>query len=399
MSSNFFYIVTSENDLSVGCDKTYMIGKNTVSQVSGSMKGDCNFFFVPEREQVNKLVGVNSKWIRKVYIPPGADKIKDTCRNYYLGVNIQGIRTNIIHVSDKEELYTIDNLIKFNLSLYDQRDNQPFYNCILHTIVENITKDDDLIKCIKWIKSNIELVGHDEQLEFLLMDSAMYLNNTDIINDLKNNPLNFKDVKFAVKKARTRAMMDYLNSKFPHRFKGRFYNLDRKILENEVEVVQWWLDSGYEVDYTKDAITNKISVDMLQCLQDSKLGLKYTYGFVDELCEHIWKWNFTDPDEIVEKLEWCKNNTSMNYTKIAVDNLSYSSMRFPEMIKVLDWWKDSGLEFKYSNNALDWVLYEGLDSTQIITWWKNNSSTYPLKYTKSWYNSWKMGNIREKFGV
>lgn len=102
-------------------------------------------------------------------------------------------------------------------------------------------------------------------------------------------------------------------------------------------------------------------------------------------------------EEILSILQWWKDSgLEMKYTIAAIDTLYCRDKK--SIIKILDWWKDSGLEMKYTDNCIDNIYYTNyyypsLDDTisredinSILKWWKNNG--LEIKYTFNidlWY--------------
>ena len=69
---------------------------------------------------------------------------------------------------------------------------------------------------------------------------------------------------------------------------------------------------------------------------------------------------------------WIKSGLPLKYSNNALDNIpEYNS------VDALTWWLKSNLPLKYSNYALDWASYSG--RVDVLTWWFN--SGLPLKYT------------------
>jgi hypothetical protein len=385
-----YYIVTDDKDICSASYRPYKPGVNINPNFNHLHPTD---YFIVEKENIDGTIDNFSKWIREVRaLSSTARADRDIC--YYGKSNkyVKGYLVDVIIVGKKRELYTMDSLLEFNLTPYSTDNTE--HMSLIHKVIENITNDEDLIKCIDWIKSNLKLCTNDEQIETLLFDSAAFLKNTDIMNYLKENPFNFKDITFAIKRARTSTTLDYLKSKYPEKFEGCTYNLDTCIINNKAEVIQWWMDSGHTVEYDDDIVSAYTSIETLDTLNKSKLGLKCTNKPIDTMCSCF----FTEmtPEEIIEKLEWWEDNVAdMQYSIEVIDSLSYRCMKCPEAIKVLDWWKDSGLPLEYSSQALDCVInsYYSFSYTKtyhVIKWWKE--SGLPLKYNKYPFSCWVMGD-------
>ncbi|KAI9342101.1 hypothetical protein DFJ73DRAFT_762300 [Zopfochytrium polystomum] len=98
------------------------------------------------------------------------------------------------------------------------------------------------------------------------------------------------------------------------------------------EVLQWWMESGLEIKFDKEAVTRNKRDD-------------------------------------VEGLQW-DSGLPLMYDEEAVRRASYHGH-----INVLQWWKDSGLEFKA---AIDGASERG--KAEVLQWWKD--SGYELKFTQ-----------------
>lgn len=75
----------------------------------------------------------------------------------------------------------------------------------------------------------------------------------------------------------------------------------------------------------------------------------------------------------VAVLEWWKcSGLELYYTSNAVDLASHEGH-----VDVLEWWKCSGLKLRYTGNALNWANQQG--HLNVLEWW--NDSNFELKYT------------------
>ena len=108
-------------------------------------------------------------------------------------------------------------------------------------------------------------------------------------------------------------------------------------------------------------------------------NLKYTYLniFVIKNNEVLYKNNIIYNACLyghVQVLEWFKNSGyEFKYDELAINYVSHCGF-----INVLEWFKNSGYEFKYDTHAIDWASRNGY--IKVLEWFKN--SGYKFKYGK-----------------
>ncbi len=88
-----------------------------------------------------------------------------------------------------------------------------------------------------------------------------------------------------------------------------------------------------------------------------------------------WAIIWASEREHIQVLEWFKNSGyEFKYDESAINNASGRGGH----IQVLEWFKNSGYEFKYTENAINWA--SGNRNIKVLKWFKN--SGYEFKYDK-----------------
>ncbi|KAI9329387.1 hypothetical protein DFJ73DRAFT_596864, partial [Zopfochytrium polystomum] len=92
-----------------------------------------------------------------------------------------------------------------------------------------------------------------------------------------------------------------------------------------VDVLQWWKESGLELQHTEKAMTKASSkgrLDLLQWWKDSGLELKYTTHAVKRAAIKCR----------VDMLRWWRGSgPDLDWAAVSFENMSH--------IRVLDWWE------------------------------------------------------------
>jgi hypothetical protein len=123
-----------------------------------------------------------------------------------------------------------------------------------------------------------------------------------------------------------------------------------------------------------------------------KFNLNITAHYISEVCKrgkiNILEWwknsglelkytndalNMASSSGHVEVLEWWKNSgLELKYTTDALNMASSSGH-----VEVLEWWKNSGLELKYTQRALNWASKNG--HIKVLEWWKNSGLEFKIR--------------------
>ena len=133
------------------------------------------------------------------------------------------------------------------------------------------------------------------------------------------------------------------------------------------EVLDFWVKYGPEFSYTDKAIkyaSYKCRIDVLDWWARQNIyELKYSEKIIDNLL--IKAKEMYDEDQI-RVLEWWKNSgLEVKYTHVAMDTASRMGR-----VDILNWWLKSGLELKYSREAVVNIEY---DRARVLRWWKNRA--------------------------
>lgn len=190
-----------------------------------------------------------------------------------------------------------------------------------------------------------------------------------------------------------------------------------------VEVLQWWKHSGLQFGYSTIAMDEAEDVSVLQWWKDSGLDLRYSKNAINTAADCGWRDSGRGlrstgtinaaayrGEDVIKLLNWWKESgLPLKYTEQAVDEASAAGN-----IELLQWWKESGLEMRYSEKAMDrakvaslqWWKDSGLvlkystysmdeaslrDKLEVLQWWKD--SGLALKYSVKAMN---MASVRGK---
>jgi hypothetical protein len=114
------------------------------------------------------------------------------------------------------------------------------------------------------------------------------------------------------------------------------------------------------INYTYDSIIFGDKLDLYDYRTIQKLKIKITYEYI----------NFLTHNGCVETLELLRNKNLITITNFNINNIAN--------VKSLEWWKNSGLSFTYSDQAL-WNICAN-NCYETLEWWIN--SKLPLQCGK-----------------
>ncbi|AGD92635.1 hypothetical protein [Acanthamoeba polyphaga mimivirus] len=177
--------------------------------------------------------------------------------------------------------------------------------------------------------------------------------------------LNIEDNEYIIDWCSVFGTISELNNLWDLGINFTYTNNSLDYTEN-VDVLNWWLNSGLELKYTNIAMNLARDTKILQWWLDSGLKLIYNEKAMDSASTNL---HIKEPIKILDW--WLNSGLELKYTHIAMDNASN--------IKILDWWLNSGLELKYTINAIEISIIT--QDTDFLDWWLN--SELEIKYDKS----------------
>jgi ankyrin repeat protein len=201
-----------------------------------------------------------------------------------------------------------------------------------------------------------------------------YINNCDnveILSYLKATNKILKCPEYALFKATARNNINVLewwkNSGFPLKYTSKLFDT----LYCNTDMLDWWKNSGLELEYSEDVLDYASRygyIDILDWWLNSGLELKYSEYALN---------NASNYDHI-DVLEWWFNSgLPLKYDARALDLASSNGH-----VDVLEWWKNSGLKLKYTKDSMIWASDNG--HINVLEWWKK--SGLPLQYSKLHYS-------------
>lgn len=343
------------------------------------------------------------------------------------------LSSNKYIIGELYSLFDITTYQKFGLNIADNK-----------FIVDLACKENNIDFLKWWISSGIPLHYSENAIKYACQNA-----NIDILNWWfeSNLPIIYSETAIDESHSDNSMVLDWwINSGLELKYTEK--SMDKN---NFPKKLDWWINSGLELKYSSDAMDRASKfgyIDVLNWWKKSGLTLKYTNQAIDKACYHgkikILEWwinsgleikytpcieisigEFSDL-KIVKIFEWWKksglyfyfhadiinwisidrrfnslkwllyNNVKFEYTEESMDNIydtemldlwKYSGLELKytfnnidyasghKYIETLNWWINSGLELKYSNNAIDYCNH-----IDILDWWI--SSGLELKYTK-----------------
>ncbi|KAI8806879.1 hypothetical protein BJ742DRAFT_854756 [Cladochytrium replicatum] len=148
-----------------------------------------------------------------------------------------------------------------------------------------------------------------------------------------------------------------------------------------VDVFEWWFLSGFRLEYcefgghevkdTEMAMNTASDFNFLKfssggSLADSSLSTRKWKNSSLELKYVNSAIDYASAFQEVQTLEWWKSSALMlNYLEAAIDHSTRNGN-----VDVLEWWKSSGVPLKYTTEAMDGARWQA--AMESLDWWKAN---------------------------
>jgi hypothetical protein len=253
------------------------------------------------------------KWF-VIAIIPSDSVLKDS--NDGDGCWVRKPYVNKIIFSNKYKLYNLANIKKFNIPISFSY----VAGCLSY----------DHIDIIEYLLIN----DYNKYAKYMDLDIPSTYGNLDMLNLLK---------KYGIAKYSS-------------------YALENAIRNSDINVLEWWKNSGLYLLYNPDIISSCRNINVLEWCKNN--GLRVICS-INTLKYASWNGH-------VNVLEWwLKQNIPLIYDEWAINYASKNGH-----INVLNWWFHSGLELKYDKYA----IYNATMNCHInvLEWWRN--SGLELKY-------------------
>ena len=154
-----------------------------------------------------------------------------------------------------------------------------------------------------------------------------------------------------------------------------------------VQVLEWFIHSGYEFKYDKWAINYASIYGRVQVLEWYKRS-KYYFDYDENAIIYASRYGH------VQVLEWFKHSGyEFKYGKCAINSASeYGN------VQVLEWFKHSGYEFKYDKKTIIYAkntivsiwFVENINPKKVIKWSKQkNINILRFKAKKRYFKGYK----------
>ena len=99
--------------------------------------------------------------------------------------------------------------------------------------------------------------------------------------------------------------------------------------------------------------------------------------------------NWASQNGHITVLDWWKNASTTFGLELKYNDLAMELASQNGHVKVLNWWKNNGLELKYTEYAMDYASKYG--HVKVLNWWKTNGLTSGLEFKKN--NSLEYANM------
>lgn len=221
-------------------------------------------------------------------------------------------------------------------------------------------------------------------------DSFVQLNRTDLLYKLMENGCLIQvsdhavnNKVFIIQKNNPTKCMNHIKTLVWLNEYAFFPKIKDQTIKDTIERISYNKSEYDVIKFTNKLIQNgdqhkiKICVDQIKCDQHKiKIYVDQTecdINLIKYMIEQKYTFKLSSAD-IIDNLSKCgdvhmlnllKNTLSKHefvYTKMAIDGASSNGH-----IHVLEWWKNSGFELRYSKNAIYWSK-----TVAVLEWWKKS---------------------------